>query len=491
MTIIFKKNQLWANKISIQRVLALLIVLVMSINAPDPVKAAPQLKGLPSLADLVERLKPSVVNISSETVIKSGQGAPGLPGDQFNEFFRRFFEGRPPGYPMSPEGPPQKRSSLGSGLIVDSEKGLVLTNNHVIEKSSRITIMTQDRKKRKAIIVGRDPKTDIALLRIEMKPGEKLPSVKLGNSENLRVGDWVLAIGNPFGLTHTVTAGIVSAKGRVIGAGPYDNFIQTDASINPGNSGGPLFNLSGEVIGVNTAIFSRGGGNIGIGFAIPINQVKDLMPHLRKGTVVRGFLGVSIQPIDESLARAMGLKSTKGAIVAGLVKDASAFKAGVKRGDVILSLNGKEIESPRSLSRMAARLSPGTKTKLGILRKGKSMTITVKTGKMPGPTYVASTSGKEKMETKLGIEGQNLTQEIARKIGVSSKNGVVVAKVIPNSPAARAGLRRGDLIIEANRKSVNNVRELSSAIGHKKEQGHLILIERRGTTRYVVIEGVG
>jgi serine protease Do len=491
MTMIVNPNRSQAVKILYRGMLALLVALVVSINAPGAVNAAASLKGLPSLADLVERLKPSVVNISSETLVQARGDFPGRPGDQFSELFRRFFEGRRPEFPGLPERRPQKRSSLGSGFIVDSEKGLILTNNHVIANSSEITVITQDQKKRKATIVGRDPKTDIALLRVELKPGEKLPAVQLGDSEKMRVGDWVVAIGNPFGLSHTVTAGIVSAKGRVIGAGPYDNFIQTDASINPGNSGGPLFNLSGEVIGINTAIFSRGGGNIGIGFAIPINQVKSLMASLRKGTVVRGFLGVSIQPVSESLAKALDLKDTKGAIVASLVKDGPASKAGIKRGDVILSLNGKKVENSRSLSRMAADLSPGTDVKLGVRRKGKSITITLTTGRMPGPTNLASASRKVEMSKKLGIEGQNLTREIAGQIGTKSKTGVVVVRVIPGSPAAKAGLRRGDLIIEANQKGVRNVRDLSAAIEHKKEKGHLFLIERRGATRYIVIEGVG
>ncbi len=413
-----------------------------------------------------------------------------MPGDPWSEMLRRFFEGQqPPGMEGRPR-PRQKSTSLGSGLIVDSKEGLVLTNNHVIAKATKITVMTQDKKRRKATVVGRDPRTDIALLRIEKKAGEILPAVKLGNSDKLRVGDWVVAIGNPFGLAHTVTAGIVSAKGRVIGAGPYDNFIQTDASINPGNSGGPLFNLSGEVVGINTAIFSRGGGNIGIGFAIPINQAKDLMPQLRKGTVVRGFLGVSIQPVDDALAKALGLKNTKGALVSSLVKEGPSSKAGVKRGDVVLSLNGKPVEGPRALSRMAARISPGRKVKLKIFRNGKSMDITVVSGKMPGPEQVASASSKTEMGEKLGIEGQNLTPEIASQIGAGTKHGVVIVSVKPGSPADKAGIKRRDIIVEANKKPIKKVEDLSSAIKHSKKAGNLFLIERRGATRYVVVEGL-
>ena len=469
----------------------LLIAASLIISAPAHAAMA-KVEGLPSLADLAEQLKPSVVNISSETVVESQsrQGIPGMPGDPWSELFRRFFEGQqPPGFPGQP-APQQKRTNLGSGLIVDSEEGLVLTNNHVIEKATEITIMTQDKKRRKATVVGRDPRTDIALLRIEKKTGEKLPAVKLGDSGKLRVGDWVVAIGNPFGLAHTVTAGIVSAMGRVIGAGPYDNFIQTDASINPGNSGGPLFNLSGEVVGINTAIFSRGGGNIGIGFAIPINQAKDLMPQLRKGTIVRGFLGVSIQPVDDALAKALGLKNTKGALVSSLVTDGPAAKAGVKRGDVVLSLNGKPVESPRALSRMAASLSPKQKAELKIFRNGKAMDISVVVGKMPGPEQVASASGKMEMGKKLGIEGQNLTPDIARQIGAETKHGVVIVSVKPGSPADKAGIKRRDIIVEANKKPIKSIGDLSASIKRSKKAGNLFLIERRGATRYVVVEGL-
>jgi serine protease Do len=472
---------------------ALLVPLVVLLSVQVGTTAPSQIKGLPSLADLAERLKPSVVNISSETIVQAPHGGiPGAPGDPWNEFFRRFFEGPGgPGFPGGPRKSPRKRRSLGSGLIVDSEEGLILTNNHVVEKATSITVTTQDKIKRKATIVGRDPRTDLALLRVEKKPGESLPSVKLGDSDKLRVGDWVMAIGNPFGLALTVTAGIVSAKGRVIGAGPYDDFIQTDASINPGNSGGPLFNLDGEVVGINTAIFSRGGGNIGIGFAIPVNMAKSLMPQLRKGTVVRGFLGVTIQLVDEKMAKALGLKEKKGVLVASLVEGGPASKAGIKRGDLILSLNGKKVSNPRELSRMAARLSPGKKATLKILQKGKPKSIEIKVGKLPEPAQVAGLLSKDKVSNKLGIQGQNLTPKLARQLNSRSTHGVVVVGVKPGSPAAKAGLRRGDVIIEANQKSVNNLRDLTAALKGKKKGGELFLIERRGNTHYVAIEGLG
>ncbi len=492
MKSIMKNHRSWAGPARTLGVWALLVAVVVMLSVQSGTTATGQVKGLPSLADLAERLKPSVVNISSETVVQSPRGAiPGFPGDPWNEFFRRFFEGpNIPGFPGRPQ-PPRKRQNLGSGFIVDSKEGLILTNNHVVEKATKITVITQDQKKRKATIVGRDPRTDLALLRVEKKPDEFLPAVQLGDSERLRVGDWVMAIGNPFGLASTVTAGIVSAKGRVIGAGPYDNFIQTDASINPGNSGGPLFNLAGEVVGINTAIFSRGGGNIGIGFAIPVNMAKSLMPQLRKGSVIRGFLGVTIQVVDKTMAKVLGLKEKKGVLVASLVEGGPAAKAGIKRGDLILSLDGTKVNNPRDLSRKAARLSPGNKATLNILRKGKPKTITLTVGKMPDRTQVAGLLPKEKVSKKLGIQGQNLTPELARQIGSRSTHGVVIVGVNQGSPAARAGLRRGDVILEANQKSVADFGDLTEALKGKKKRGDLFLIERRGVTRYVVVEGLG
>lgn len=489
-------NPSWPGTVKKLGIGALFVAVAVFIFVQSGSTATSKVQGLPSLADLAERLKPSVVNISSETVEKAPRGGvpgiPGSPGDPWNEFFRRFFEGPGgPGFPGGPRQSPRKRQNLGSGLIVDSKEGLVLTNNHVVEKATKITVTTLDQKKRKATVVGRDPRTDLALLRVEIKKGETLPAVKLGDSDKLRVGDWVIAIGNPFGLALTVTAGIVSAKGRVIGAGPYDDFIQTDASINPGNSGGPLFNLDGEVVGINTAIFSRGGGNIGIGFAIPVNMAKSLMPQLRKGSVVRGFLGVTIQTVNDAMAKALGIKEKKGVLVASVAENGPAAKAGVKRGDLILSLNGEKVNAPRELSKMAAQLSPGNKARLKIIRKGKDMTITLKAGKLPDQNQVAALPSKKKVGQKLGIQGENLTPEVARQLGVQSTQGVVIMNVKPSTPAAKAGLRRGDVIIEANQKTVNNVQDLTKALKDKKNGSNLFLIERRGNTHYVVIEKLG
>ena len=457
--------------------------------APAGAQSAAKASGLPSLSALAEKLSPAVVNISAEgeSVKSRGGPFPGMPNDLWNEFFRRFHEG-----PFGPRGglrPRRRPQNLGSGFIVN-DAGLIVTNSHVVENASRITVRLKDGRKRKAKVVGRDPQTDIALLQVEAQPGDKFASVKLGDSEKLRVGDWVMAIGNPFGLSHTVTAGIVSAKGRVIGSGRFDNFIQTDASINPGNSGGPLFDLNGSVVGINTAIFSRGGGNVGIGFAIPVNMAKKLIPQLRKGTVTRGFLGVSIQAVNESLAKQLGLDKAGGALVAHLVEDGPAKKAGVRRGDVIVSVNEKAIETPRELSLTAADLTPGDVAKIAVIRDGEKRDIKVKVGKLPGPKQLAKAFRPE-LQKRLGLEGQNLTPEIRKQIGAKTKKGVVVSNVLPDTPAAAAGLRRGDVIVEANRKPVADTDALREALRKGESEGNLLVIERRGSTLYVALEGKG
>ena len=460
--------------------------------APANAQSAVRAGGLPSLAGLAEQLSPAVVNISTETKVETSSGSqfPGFPGDMWNEFFRRFHGGPFGPGPRGRSRPQPRRQSQGSGFIV-SEKGLIITNNHVVENAVNITVRFNDQKKRKAKIVGRDPQTDIALLEVETKPGDTFTAVNLGDSEKLRVGDWVMAIGNPFGLSHTVTAGIVSAKGRVIGSGRYDNYIQTDASINPGNSGGPLFDLQGNVVGINTAIFSRGGGNIGIGFAIPINMAKKLLPQLRTGVVTRGFLGVSIQPVNESLAKGLGLKDTRGALVSNVIENAPAEKAGVKRGDVIVSVNEKKIKTPRQLSMTAADLKPGSIAKLGIIRDGKKRDFKIQVGKLPGSKEEVAKATKPALQKQLGIEGQNLTAELKKQIGAKAEKGVVISKVLPDSPAALAGLRRGDVIVEANRKAIADTEQLREALKKGEDKGNLLVIERQGTTFYVALEGKG
>ncbi|MDA0999786.1 MAG: DegQ family serine endoprotease [bacterium] len=468
-----------------------LIVLAGLAALPRSVGAA---NNMPSLADLAERLRPSVVNIRAETVAPARQGIPGMPGDPWSELFRRFFEDNPffeppPGVPER-RAPSQKSSSLGSGFIID-KSGLILTNNHVISAATSITVVFDDKKTRKAAVVGRDPRTDLALLRVELKPGEELPAVNLGNSDKLRVGDWVMAIGNPFGLSHTVTAGIVSAKGRIIGAGPYDDFIQTDASINPGNSGGPLFDLKGNVVGINTAIFSRSGGNIGIGFAIPVNVVKKIIPQLRTGTVTREFLGVSIQPWNEKLARRFGLEKAVGALVRKVVEGGPAMKAGVKQGDIITSLNGKKISDFRSLSLTAADLKPGSKAVMEIIRQGKKISLTIAVGKLPSETLASRPQPQSTPSLKLGLRVTTLTPETARRFQSSSKKGVIITGIQKSSPADNARLRPGDVIVEVNHLPIESVGDFHQALKKGDKEGHIFLVERRGNTRYVPIDKAG
>jgi serine protease Do len=333
-------------------------------------------------------------------------------------------------------------------------------------------------------VIGRDQKTDIAIIRIEGKPN--LPAASLGDSDKLEVGEWVVAIGNPFGLDSTVTSGIVSAKGRHIGQGPYDNFIQTDASINPGNSGGPLINLRGEVIGINTAIFSRTGGNIGIGFAIPINLVKELLPQLRgKGKVTRGYLGVLIQKVTPEIAESLGMDKANGALVANVSKDGPADKAGVKVGDVIVEFDGKEVKDSGDLPILVARTSVDKKARLKVLRDKKEITLTVAVGELKDEEVVATAPEKG----ELGLTVQRLTPQMAESLGLEKSEGVVVTAVEPGSAADEAGIRRGDIILEVDRKTVRNLDEYKKAIaGTRKGRGVLFLVRRGDNTLFLALK---
>jgi len=323
-----------------------------------------------SFAAIADAMKPAVVNISTTEAVRRG-GPRGA--DPFREYLERYF-----GESLPREEP---RQSLGSGLIVEPE-GYVLTNNHVIENARMIMVRLSDEEEYEARVVGRDPRTDLALLKIQGRG--KFTAVRLGDSDALRVGDWVVAIGNPFGLEHTVTAGIVSAKGRVIGAGPYDDFIQTDAAINPGNSGGPLFNTRGEVVGINSAIFSQTGGSVGIGFAIPVNLAKELLPQLKsKGRVVRGWLGIAIAPVTPEMAKKLGAPDRRGAVVAEVVPNGPAAAAGVRAGDVIVAFQDRPIRRVDDLPRVAARTPVGTEVELKLLRAGKEIAVTVRLAELP------------------------------------------------------------------------------------------------------------
>jgi serine protease Do len=439
---------------------------------------------VPNFAELAEHLKPAVVNISTTQVMKGQRRSmPRMPfpnpfgeRDPFEEFFERFFGGENPQREF-------RRRSLGSGFILNRE-GYIVTNNHVVENASDIKVSLSDKEEYDAKVIGRDPKTDVALIKIEAK--KDLPAASLGDSDRLRVGEWVMAIGNPFGLGHTVTTGIVSAKGRIIGAGPYDNFIQTDASINPGNSGGPLFNMNGEVVGINTAIIATGQG---IGFAIPINVAKELLVSLReKGRVVRGWLGVQVQRITPDLAKSFGLERERGALVADVMPDTPAAKAGIERGDVIIEFNGRKIEEMNDLPRAVASTPPNTDVSIKLLRKGQEKTVQVRVAELK-EERVAEGGGT--LEENLGMTVQELTPEIARNLGMSETKGVVVTNVEDGSPADEAGVQRGDVVLEVNQKKIQTVQDYRAAISRVGGADSLLLLIRRGNNVLYVAMKMG
>jgi len=359
---------------------------------------------------------------------------------------------------------------------VISADGYILTNNHVVHEATEIKVKLADGKEYDAKVVGRDLKTDLALLKAEGASG--LHALQLGDSDSLKVGNWVVAIGSPFGLEQTVTAGIVSAKGRVIGSGPYDNFIQTDASINPGNSGGPLLNTKGEVIGINTAIFSQSGGNVGIGFAIPVNMAKEIVPQLKdKGRVTRGWLGVGIQKITPELSKSFGLKDEKGALVAQVVKGGPADKGGIETGDVIVEFDGNKVSDSNELPRMVAPLSVGKTVTVKVLRGGNVVDREVKIGQLEEQKEEVASDTTRK---PLGMTVQNITPEIAKGLGLKSETGVVVASVVPGTPAANADIRSGDVIQQVNKKPVKDVEDFKQKIENTKDQETILLLIQRG-----------
>ena len=431
---------------------------------------------------LAEHLQSAVVNIATTETVRHPQipgmrGMPrrGNPQDPFQEFFRRFFQGQPGG----PGAPPHefKRRSLGSGFII-SKEGYIITNNHVVEHADKITVRLKNEHELDAEIVGRDPKTDVALLKI--KAHEKLFAAPLGDSDNLKVGEWVMAIGNPFGLAHTVTTGIVSAKGRVIGAGPYDNFIQTDASINPGNSGGPLFNIRGEVVGINAAIIS---GATGIGFAVPINMAKEVVEQLKEhGKVVRGWIGVYIQEITEDLQQSLELKNRDGVLVADVVKGSPAAKAGIHRSDVIVRFDGKPVHKAEELPRLVAVTPVGKKVKVEVIRDGDHKTLKLKVGVLKEEDQGVSGS----TSNGFGITLQEITPKLAESLGLEEEaKGLVVSDIDQDGPAWEAGMRRGDVVLEVNRKEVASLDDFRKAIAKRdKERPTLFLVKRSGNTLY-------
>ena len=431
-------------------------------TADHPAAAVTKTSDIPmvpaNFSDLAEKVRPGVVNIQ---VVKSVKNA----GFEFPFPFR---------IPENPHGGPEQQG-VGSGFVISAD-GYILTNNHVVHEATEIKVKLADGKEYDAKVVGRDLKTDLALLKAEGASG--LHALQLGDSDSLKVGNWVVAVGSPFGLEQTVTAGIVSAKGRVIGSGPYDNFIQTDASINPGNSGGPLLNMEGEVVGINTAIFSQSGGNVGIGFAIPVNMAKEIAPQLKeKGHVTRGWLGVGIQKITPELAKSFGLKEEKGALVSQVVKGGPADKGGLETGDVIVEFDGKKISDSNELPRMVASIPIGKAVSVKVLRAGSLVDREVKIGEMEEQKEeVASVSTRK----PLGMSVQNITPEIAKGLGLKSETGILVARVVPGSPAAKANIRSGDVIQQVNKKPVKDVEDFKQQIENAKDQETILLLIQRG-----------
>jgi len=433
-----------------------------------------------SFAELAEKLSPTVVNVKVTKAAKATFQGSQIPEGPFGEFFGNFFKEMPrmPGN--------YRTQGAGSGVII-SKDGYILSNNHVVEDAAEVTVTLADQTEYKAQVVGRDPKTDLAVLKIEAQ--KPFPSAAMGDSEQLRVGDWVVAIGNPFGLNHTVTSGIVSAKGRVIGAGPYDNFIQTDASINPGNSGGPLFNMKGEVVGINTAIIPQGQG---IGFAIPVNTAKPLIPQLvNSGAVTRGYLGVSIQTVTADLAKALNVGNRQGALVADVVSGSPAEKGGIERGDIIIAYDGKEVKNNHNFPAMVAATPVGGEVKIKVLRNGKARQLPVTIGKLSsGVAEPGNTSQPAK--GKWGLQLHDLSNPIRHRFRLRADQGVVVVGVEPGSPAQKAGVQQGDVIIEVNRHPVYSVNEVwENMTKSDKKDNLLLLVQRQKGKLYVALAQQG
>ncbi len=433
-----------------------------------------------SFADLAEKVKPAVVNISTTSIVT----VPGNPFRQFfghdeegpfGDFFHNYF-GNVPDRKM-------KQQSLGSGFIVD-KGGYILTNNHVVENAQEIKVKLSDGREFKAKVIGRDTRTDLALIKIT-SIFENLPVLALGDSDAMRVGDWVMAVGNPFGLGQTVTQGIISATGRVIGSGPYDDFLQTDAPINPGNSGGPLVNLKGEVIGINTAIIS---GGQGLGFAIPSNMAKSVMKQLReKGKVVRGWLGVAIQSVTPELAKSFGLKEPHGALVSDVTPGGPAAKGGILRGDIIMTFDGKNVKSANDLPIIVAETPVGKSVAVTVLRNGKEINVTVKIEELTEQRMAAQTGTPTQ---SYGMTVGNITPDLRQHLGLAEKSGVVVESVEPGGLADQAGIQPGDVIKEANRRKITNVQEYDSALASVPAGQPLLLLIRRGNqSLFVTMEG--
>jgi serine protease Do len=432
---------------------------------------------------LAEKLTPAVVNVRTTGEARRMRPPP-VP-----EPFRRFFPPPPEGSEREPQ---QRPRGVGSGFVVDAD-GYIVTNHHVVDGTRSVEVTLADGRTFQARVVGSDAETDLALLKID---ATGLPTVPLGTSSGLKVAEPVMAIGNPFGLDHSVSVGIVSATGRFIGQGRFDDFIQTDAAINPGNSGGPLINTRGEAVGINSAIVSRGGGFQGIGFAIPVDLAKPILGQLRTaGKVTRGWLGVSIQPLTQELAKSFGLTGTQGALVASVTEDSPAARAGLKEGDVIVTFDGKAVDAPRVLPSLVANTPVGRPVPVGIVRDGARQTVTVTVGNLSDSREARATPGgpgekapESRATEKHGLALQELTPELAKQLGVQSEKGVVVTQVKPDSPAAQAGLAAGDVIREVNRMPVQDLQDVERGLARGPDASQVLLrVEREGAQRYVVL----
>jgi serine protease Do len=457
----------------------LLIILSLAFLAGCKEQAVIEVVEFPqSFADLVDKVQPAVVNISTTTTVR----VPGHPfqhffgqnpNDPFGDFFENYF-GAVPDREL-------KQRSLGTGFIID-KNGLIITNNHVVERADEIKVSLTDRREFKATVIGRDPKTDLALIKIS-SPFEKLPVLLLGNSDNIRVGDWVLAIGNPFGLEHTVTKGIISATGRVIGSGAYDNFLQTDAPINPGNSGGPLINLRGEVIGINTAIVP---GGQGLGFAIPSNMAKAITAQLAdKGVVTRGWLGVSIQKVTPELAASFGRRDSLGALVTDVVPQSPAERVGIKSGDIIVDFAGQKIREAGDLSRYVAETPIDRDVAIKLFRAGQEVNLNVRLEEFSEEKISRHSHAAP---DNLGMELATLDRNWRRKLGIRDLAGVLVVTVTARSPAAAAGIESGDIIKEVNRRPIKTPDEFHAAFGDGGPgQSLLLLLKKNGRALYLLL----
>ena len=479
-----------------QPAIAAIAAAAMTLPALSTSSAA---RGPDTIADISERVIDAVVNIStSQKVETRNSPMPQLPNDpQLDELFRDFFNRRGQGDPQNRERGPRRVNSLGSGFIIDPS-GIVVTNNHVISEADEITVILNDGARLKAEIIGRDQKTDLALLRV--KPDKPLKAVTFGDSDKLRLGEWVIAIGNPFSLGGTVTAGIVSARNRDINSGPYDNYIQTDAAINRGNSGGPLFNLDGEVVGVNTAIISPSGGSIGIGFAVPSKTAMPVIEQLKQfGETRRGWLGVRIQQVTDEIADSLKINPPRGALVAGVDERGPAKPAGIEPGDVIVKFDGKDIKEMRDLPRVVADTPVGKQTPVVVIRKGKEETKTVTLGRLEDGEKLAAadpksegTPDKSVVKKTLGLELANMSDDLRKRYKIKDTvKGVIIIGVDANSPAADKRLAPGDVIVEIAQEAVASADELQAKIDKLKKDGRksalLLVAGADGELRFVAL----